>query len=72
MQFIFEIIIIVMLCFIIDLFTYKYIRYLDKKERAKLAKKETEYLNEMLKKMYPKKETEKKEENTDDWNLLAL
>lgn len=71
MQFIFEIIIIVMLCFIIDLFTYKYIRYLDKKERAKLAKRETEYLNEMLKQMYAEKETKKKE-TKEDWNLLDI
>ena len=43
-----EIILIITCCFIVDLFTYKYIRYLDKKERDKLAKKESEYLKKLI------------------------
>ncbi len=42
-----EIILIVILVFMVDLFTYKWIRRLDKKEREKLAKKETEYLKKL-------------------------
>lgn len=42
-----EIILIVILVFIVDLFTYKWIRKIDKKEREKLAKKETEYLKKL-------------------------
>lgn len=42
-----EIILIVMLVFMVDLFTYKLIRKIDKKEREKLAKKETDYLKKL-------------------------
>lgn len=42
-----EIILIVILVFMVDLFTYKWIRRLDKKERDKLTKKETEYLKKL-------------------------
>lgn len=64
MELILEIIVIIMACFMVDLFTYKYIRYLDKKEREKLAKKETEYLKQLMKEM----NEEKKEES--EINLL--
>lgn len=64
MELILEIIVIIMACFMVDLFTYKYIRYLDKKEREKLAKKETEYLKQLIKEM----NEEKKEES--EINLL--
>lgn len=56
MEMILEIIIIIMACFMVDLFTYKYIRYLDKKERAKLAEKETEYLKSLIDEMNEEKE----------------
>lgn len=46
-----EIFIIILTCFLVDLFTYMFIRKLDKKERAKLAKKETEYLQNLIKEM---------------------
>lgn len=62
MELILEIIVIIMACFMVDLFTYKYIRYLDKKEREKLAKKETEYLKQLMKEM----NEEKKEESEID------
>lgn len=62
MELILEIIIIIMACFMVDLFTYRYIRYLDKKEREKLAKKETEYLKQLMKEM----NEEKKEESEID------
>lgn len=42
-----ELILIVMICFITDLLTYKLIRKMDKKERQKLIKWETNYLNNM-------------------------
>lgn len=48
---IFEIIIIIMTCFLVDLFAYAFIRRLDKKEREKLAEKETEYLQNLIKEM---------------------
>lgn len=65
MQIVFEIIIIVLTCFLVDLFTYKYIRYLDKKERIKLTKRETEYLQKMLNEMNKpvSKDTEESEIN---------
>lgn len=47
---IFEIVIIIMVVFIVDLITYKYIRRLDKKEREKLAEKETAYLKDLWEK----------------------
>lgn len=47
----FEIVIIIVSYFLVDLFTYKYIRHLDKKERAKLAEKETKYLKDLIEKM---------------------
>ena len=53
-----EIIIVAVLVFIIDLFTYKWIRKLDKKEREKLAKKETAYLKELWAEFDAKKEAE--------------
>lgn len=56
MEMILEIIIIIMACFMVDLFTYKYIRYLDKKERAKLAEKETEYLKSLIDEMNEEQE----------------
>lgn len=56
MEMILEIIVIIMACFMVDLFTYKYIRYLDKKERAKLAKKETEYLKSLIGEMNEEQE----------------
>lgn len=62
MELILEIIVIIVACFMVDLFTYKYIRYLDKKEREKLAKKETEYLKKLIKEM----NEEKKEESEID------
>lgn len=46
-----ELILIAMIVFIIDFITYKYIRFLDKKERVKLAKRETEYLQNLIKEM---------------------
>lgn len=46
-----EIILIILSCFIVDLFTYAYIRKLDKKEREKLARRETEYLQNMIKEL---------------------
>lgn len=64
MELILEIIVIIMACFMVDLFTYRYIRYLDKKEREKLAKKETEYLKQLMKEM----NEDKKEES--EINLL--
>ena len=51
-----EIIIVAVLVFIIDLFTYKWIRKLDKKEREKLAEKETAYLKELWAEWDKKKE----------------
>lgn len=69
MQIIFEIIIIVLTCFLVDLFTYKYIRYLDKKERIKLTKRETEYLKEML---YEMNKTVSKDTEESEINLLDL
>ncbi len=51
-----EIILIIVCCFMVDLFTYKYIRYLDKKERDKLAKKESEYLKKLIAEMNEGKE----------------
>lgn len=48
---IFELILIAIIVFLVDLLTYKYIRILDKKERAKLAKRETEYLQNLIKEM---------------------
>lgn len=65
MQIVFEIIIIVLTCFLVDLFTYKYIRYLDKKERIKLTKRETAYLQKMLNEMNKpvSKDTEESEIN---------
>lgn len=62
MELILEIIVIIIACFMVDLFTYKYIRHLDKKERNKLAKKETEYLKQLMKEM----NEEKKEESEID------
>lgn len=59
-----EIIVFALICFIIDLFTYKYIRYLDKKERKKLAEKETEYLKSLINEM--NEETKEKEESEID------
>lgn len=61
MELILEIIVIIMACFMVDLFTYKYIRYLDKKERKKLAKKETEYLKQLMKEMNEEKKEEESE-----------
>ena len=69
MQIIFEIIIIVLTCFLVDLFTYKYIRYLDKKERIKLTKRETEYLQKMLNEM---NKTVSKDTEESEINLLDL
>lgn len=54
-----EIVIVAVLVFLIDLFTYKYIRKLDKKEREKLAEKETAYLKELWAELDEKKEAEK-------------
>lgn len=54
-----EIIIVAVLVFLIDLFTYKWIRRLDKKEREKLADKETAYLKELWAELDAKKEAEK-------------
>ena len=54
-----EIIIVAVLVFIIDLFTYKWIRKLDKKEREKLAEKETAYIKELWAELDAKKEGEK-------------
>ena len=54
-----EIIIVAVLVFIIDLFTYKWIRKLDKKEREKLAEKETAYIKELWAELDEKKEAEK-------------
>ena len=54
-----EIIIVAVLVFIIDLFTYKWIRKLDKKEREKLAEKETAYIKELWAELDAKKEAEK-------------
>ena len=51
LQLILEVIMIGFVVFLIDLFTYKYVRYLDKKERAKLAEKETEYLKKLIEEM---------------------
>lgn len=51
-----EIILIVMLVFMVDLFTYKWIRKIDKKEREKLAEKETAYLKELWAEWDKKKE----------------
>lgn len=51
MSLILELIMIAIIVFLIDFLTYKYIRFLDKKERAKLAKKETEYIQKLLKEM---------------------
>ena len=45
-----EIITIVLVCITTDFLTYKFIRKLDKKERQKLQKWETDYLNKMLEK----------------------
>lgn len=69
MQIVFEIIIIVLTCFLVDLFTYKYIRYLDKKERIKLTKRETEYLQKMLNEM---NKTVSKDTEESEINLLDL
>ena len=54
-----EIVIVAILVFLIDLFTYKWIRRLDKKEREKLADKETAYLKELWAELDAKKEAEK-------------
>lgn len=54
-----EIVIVAILVFLIDLFTYKWIRKLDKKEREKLADKETAYLKELWAELDAKKEAEK-------------
>ncbi len=51
-----EIVIVAILVFLIDLFTYKWIRKLDKKEREKLAEKETAYLKELWAEWDKKKE----------------
>lgn len=51
-----EIIIVAILVFLIDLFTYKWVRRLDKKEREKLAEKETAYLKELWAEMDKQKE----------------
>lgn len=53
-----EIVIVAILVFLIDLFTYKWIRKLDKKEREKLAEKETAYLKELWAELDAKKEAE--------------
>lgn len=53
-----EIIIVAILVFLIDLFTYKWIRKIDKKEREKLAEKETAYLKELWAELDAKKEAE--------------
>lgn len=45
-----------MLVFMVDLFTYKWIRKIDKKEREKLAEKETAYLKELWAEWDKKKE----------------
>lgn len=50
-QIILEIILIIFIVFITDLLTYKYVRFLDKKERTKLAEKETQYLKNLIKEM---------------------
>jgi len=55
LQLILEVIMIGFVVFLIDLFTYKYVRYLDKKERAKLAEKETEYLKKLIEEMNEEK-----------------
>lgn len=54
-----EIVIVAILVFLIDLFTYKWIRRIDKKEREKLAEKETAYLKELWAEMDAQKEAEK-------------
>lgn len=54
-----EIVIVAVLVFLIDLFTYKWIRRLDKKERDKLAEKETAYLKKLWAELDAKKEAEK-------------
>lgn len=54
-----EIVIVAILVFLIDLFTYKWIRRLDKKEREKLAEKETAYLKELWAELDAKKEAKK-------------
>ena len=54
-----EIVIVAILVFLIDLFTYKWIRKLDKKEREKLAEKETAYIKELWAELDEKKEAEK-------------
>lgn len=51
-----EIVIVAILVFLIDLFTYKWIRKLDKKEREKLAEKETAYLKQLWAEWDKKKE----------------
>lgn len=56
-----EIIIFAILVFLIDLFTYKWVRRLDKKEREKLAAKETAYLKELWAEM----DKQKEEQNND-------
>lgn len=53
-----EIVIVAILVFLIDLFTYKWVRRLDKKEREKLAAKETAYLKELWAEWDKKKEEE--------------
>lgn len=64
---IFEIIMMIFICFSVDLLTYKYIRYLDKKEREKLAKKESEYIKNLIEEMSTEKQSKEKE---NELNLL--
>ena len=49
----------------VDLFTYKYIRHLDKKERNKLAEKETEYLKRLMEEMNESPKGSKNESEID-------
>lgn len=55
-----ELFCVAVVCMLVDLFTYKYIRHLDKKERKKLQAKETEYLKEMWAEWDKRKEEKKK------------
>lgn len=48
MAIILEIIIIILLVFLTDLLTYKYIKFLDNRERKKLAQRENARIQELL------------------------
>lgn len=63
-----ELFCVAVVCMLVDLFTYKYVRYLDKKERKKLQAKETEYLKEMWAE-WDKRKEEKKEKTGEIENV---